>query len=373
MRLRRFLNSLATVGFTVAGAVAIVFILLIFLFTFREALPIFTDPEIAAEANLHEFFVNTQDGDNLMSKYIWQPTSEQPKLSFIPLIMGTLKATLVGMLVACPLGVAAALFISEFASRRVREVVKPVIELLAGIPSVVLGFFALMVLATWFQEAFGFTYRLNGYNAGFALGIALIPIVFTISEDGMAAVPNSYRAASLALGGTKLQTAVKIVLPAAMPAIFASFVLAFGRAIGETRPPAALGLLAAPTVTSSRFELAISRAAIVDDAPLLTGDEVFVMLEDVASGDVVQGVGPGASVRLEHRWRGGRSPMPAARFEREHAGDLRLMTWNVLDDRLVDPEWAQPFRNVLRAIDADIICFQELWNTDEQDVLALVE
>jgi phosphate transport system permease protein len=227
-------NTVATTVFSVTGAVAILFVFLIFLFTFKEAIPIFTDPDVASEANLHEFFVNTQPADDLIGKYIWQPTSENPKFSFIPLLLGTLKATFVGMLVACPIGVAAALFISEFASRRVREFVKPVIELLAGIPSVVLGFFALMILASWFQSAFGFTYRLNGYNAGFALGIALIPIVFTISEDGMSAVPRSYRAASLALGATRLQTAFKVVLPAAVPAIFASFVLAFGRAIGET-------------------------------------------------------------------------------------------------------------------------------------------
>jgi len=233
-RFRKVANTVATTVFSVTGAVAILFVFLIFIFTFREALPIFTNPEVAEEASLHEFFVNTQPADDLVGKYIWQPTSENPKLSFIPLILGTLKATFVGMLVACPIGVAAALFISEFAPRRVREIVKPLIELLAGIPSVVLGFFALMILATWFQEAFGFTYRLNGYNAGFALGIALIPIIFTISEDGMSAVPRSYRAASLALGATRLQTAFKVVLPAAVPAIFASFVLAFGRAIGET-------------------------------------------------------------------------------------------------------------------------------------------
>lgn len=234
LRFRLIKNSVATATFSITGVVAILFVFLIFLFTFREALPIFTDPEVAKEANLHEFFVKTQQASDLIGKYIWQPTSENPKFSFIPLILGTLKATLVGMLVACPIGVAAALFVSEFASRRVREVVKPVIELLAGIPSVVLGFFALMILASWFQSAFGFTYRLNGYNAGFALGVALIPIVFTISEDGMNAVPRSYRAASLALGATRLQTAFRVVLPASLPAVFASFVLAFGRAIGET-------------------------------------------------------------------------------------------------------------------------------------------
>jgi phosphate transport system permease protein len=170
----------------------------------------------------------------MVDRWIWQPTSGQPKMSFWPLILGTLKATLVGMLVACPLGVAAALVSSEFAPRRLRELIKPTIELLAGIPSVVLGFFALIVLASWMQAAFGFAYRLNAWSAGLALGFALIPIVFTISEDGLAAVPRSYRDASLALGSSPLQTAVRVVLPAATPAIFASFVLAFGRAIGET-------------------------------------------------------------------------------------------------------------------------------------------
>jgi phosphate transport system permease protein len=131
-------------------------------------------------------------------------------------------------------GVAAAVFSSEFAPRRVREVLKPVIELLAGIPSVVMGFFALIVLATWLQDSFGFTYRLNAVNAGLALGFALVPIVYTISEDGLTSVPRAYREASYALGASRVQTAWSVVLPAAAPAVFASFVLAFGRAIGET-------------------------------------------------------------------------------------------------------------------------------------------
>ncbi|HEX7150558.1 MAG TPA: phosphate ABC transporter permease subunit PstC [Thermoanaerobaculia bacterium] len=223
-----------TVVFTAAGWVAIVFIALIFLFTFREALPIFTDPATAHEANLKKFFVESQDGELLEQKFIWQPVGEEPKFSFIPLLLGTLKATFVGLLFACPIGVAAALFTSEFAPPRLREFIKPIIELLAGIPSVVLGFFALLVLATWLQDAFGFTYRLNAWNAGLALGIALLPVVFTISEDGLSSVPRHYREASLAVGATKFQTAWKVVLPAALPAVFASFVLAFGRAIGET-------------------------------------------------------------------------------------------------------------------------------------------
>jgi phosphate transport system permease protein len=227
-------NALMTGVFSVAGWIAIVFIFLIFIFTFKETLPIFTDPEVQHEANVKAFFVDSQEGETLSDRYIWQPTSEKPKVSLIPIILGTLKATIVGLLFAGPVGVAAALFSSEFAPPKLREVVKPVIELLAGIPSVVMGFFALIVLATWLQDAFGFVYRLNAVNAGLALGFALVPIVFTISEDGLSAVPRSYREASYALGASRFQTAWKVVLPAALPAVFASFVLAFGRAIGET-------------------------------------------------------------------------------------------------------------------------------------------
>ncbi len=233
-RRRKLVDATMTGAFSVAGWVAIVFIFLIFLFTFKETIPIFTDPEVKKEANLGKFFVASQEGETITDRYVWQPTSDEPKVSLWPIILGTLKATVVGMLFACPIGVAAALFTSEFASARMREVIKPVIELLAGVPSVVMGFFALIVLATWLQDTFGFTYRLNAINAGLALGFALVPIVFTISEDGLAAVPRSYREASYALGASKFQTAWKVVLPAAAPAVFASFVLAFGRAIGET-------------------------------------------------------------------------------------------------------------------------------------------
>jgi len=233
-RLRLIKNSFMTAVFSASGLFAILFVFLIFLFTFKETLPIFTDPEVRKEANLAAFFTDRQPAELIEESFVWQPTSEVPKMSMIPLILGTLKSTVVGLLFACPLGIAAALFCSEFASKKLREIIKPTIELLAGIPSVVLGFFALIVLASWLQDVFGFTYRLNAYNAGLALGIALLPIVFTISEDGLSSVPRSYREASLALGASRAQTAWKVVLPGAAPAIFAAVVLAFGRAIGET-------------------------------------------------------------------------------------------------------------------------------------------
>jgi len=164
----------------------------------------------------------------------WQPESDTPKYSLFPLFLGTIKAALIAMLFAVPLGVGAAIYSAEFASRRMREIVKPVIELLAGIPSVVLGFFSLLVLATVVQNTLGLTYRLNVLTTGIALGLAVIPIIFTVAEDAMTSVPQSLRDASLALGANPWQVSRTVVLPAALPGIAAGIVLGFGRAIGET-------------------------------------------------------------------------------------------------------------------------------------------
>ena len=208
--------------FTVA-LVAIAIILLIFVYVGREAFPLVT---------------GTAEGLTLASPftapYTWQPVSNTPKYNVFPLILGTIKVTIIAMLIATPLALAAALYTSEFAPRGLREWIKPAIELLAGIPSVVLGFFALMVLATWVQAGFHIAYRLNALTAGIALAFAIIPIIYTVSEDAMTAVPRLYREASLALGASKGQTAVRVVLPAAIPGIAAAIVLGFGRAIGET-------------------------------------------------------------------------------------------------------------------------------------------
>ncbi len=166
--------------------------------------------------------------------YIWQPVSAIHKYNIVPLIVGSLKATLVALLLAVPLGVAAALYVSQLAPPRLREWLKPAIELLAGIPSVVLGFFALIVLASVLQALFGYPSRLNAFLAGLALGLAVIPVVFSIAEDALTSVPRSYSEAALALGSTRWQAAWQIVLPAALPGVFAAGVLGFGRAIGET-------------------------------------------------------------------------------------------------------------------------------------------
>lgn len=165
---------------------------------------------------------------------IWQPVSTTRKFNIIPLVIGSLKATLVALLFSVPLALGAAIYCSQMASPRVRELVKPCIELLAGVPSVVMGFFALIVLASVLQPIFGYSSRLNAFVAGIALGLAVIPVVFSISEDALTSVPRSYTQAALAVGASKWQAAWQIVLPAAIPGVFAAMVLGFGRAIGET-------------------------------------------------------------------------------------------------------------------------------------------
>jgi phosphate transport system permease protein len=162
------------------------------------------------------------------------PVSDRPRYGLLPLIIGTLKITLISILFAAPLAILAALFSAAFAPRWMREVIKPAIELLAGFPSVVIGFFALMVMATFFQNVFGYETRLNAFVGGIAMALAAIPIIFTVTEDVMTAVPSTYKEASLALGASKWQTAFFVTLPAAAPGIFAAVLLGIGRIFGET-------------------------------------------------------------------------------------------------------------------------------------------
>lgn len=213
---------------------AIAAIVLIFVFVAKEALPLLTSSEIGHEVTLAKMWFAQHWPGYDAAEHVWQPVGDIPKFGVWTLLIGTLKVTFVSMTVAVPLGVAAALFVSQFASFRVRELVKPTIELLAGIPSVVLGFFGLMVLATVLQDWFDFDSRLNAVVAGLALSVAIIPVVFTISEEAFGAVPRSYVEASIALGASKWQTILKVVLPAASPGIAAGVALGLGRAVGET-------------------------------------------------------------------------------------------------------------------------------------------
>ncbi len=218
----------------ISASISIVGLLMIFVFIGKEALPILTSAKIQQEAGPARLFLPQSPEPGEPKEFSWQPVSELPKYSLLPLFLGTLKVTFVALLFAIPLALGAALFTAEFAPDRLKEIIKPAIELLAGIPSVVLGFFALMVMADFLQKIFGFTYRLNTVNAGIALGLAVIPIIYTVADDALTAVPRSYREASIAMGATAWETAARIVFPAALPGILAACVLGFGRAIGET-------------------------------------------------------------------------------------------------------------------------------------------
>ena len=232
---RRWADWLIQRFIYLSSIVAISLIVLIFVFVGREALPVLLSGVVHKEVTLRTLFLPQNYGTpEAPLPYVWQPISVVPKYSLLPLILGSLKATIVAMLFATPLAVLAAIYTSEFAPRWMKEIIKPVVELLAGIPSVVLGFFALIVLASWVQDAFNLDFRLNAISAGIALGLAVIPIIYTICEDALNAVPRSYRNASMALGASPWQTAWRVVLPAALPGVFAGLVLGFGRAVGET-------------------------------------------------------------------------------------------------------------------------------------------
>lgn len=225
----RRLEALIELFIRSSGWIVIASVVLIFVFVGKEAVPLLTSAEVHKEVTVGSMLLPRAE-----SGYSWQPVSETPKYSLLPLLIGTLKVTLVALLIALPVAVGAAIFTSEFAPQGAREVIKPAVELLAGIPSVVIGFFALMVLASWLQDAFGMMIRLNAWTAGVGLALAVIPIVYTVSEDALSAVPQSFRDGSQALGANHWQTAWRVVLPAATPGVFAACVLGAGRAIGET-------------------------------------------------------------------------------------------------------------------------------------------
>lgn len=271
IRRRQVREALIEGAITLVALSGIAAVVLIFVFVARETLPLFLDPEVRGEASFSKMFLPHVYRAGKGAQYLWQPVGSVPKYSMIPLFVGTLKVTVVAMLVATPVGIFAALFTSEFAPRRLREVLKPAIELLAGIPSVVLGFFALMVMATWLQSAFGFSFRLNAVVAGLGLALTVVPVIFTVSEDALAAVPRAYREASLALGATPWETAYKVVLPAAAPGVLAAVVLGFGRSIGETM----IVLMASGNAAITSFSLGESVRTLPATIAAEMGEVVF--------------------------------------------------------------------------------------------------
>lgn len=180
-----------------------------------------------------EFFQRVSFID-FFSSTTWNPYSSNAEWGIFALIMGTLKIVGIAVIFAVPIGVGAAIYLSEYASDRVRKIIKPVLEVLAGVPTVVYGFFAINFITPALQGLWGDISLYNAISPGIVVGIMIIPMITSLSEDAMSAVPNATREASLGLGATKLETSFKVILPAALSGIMASIVLGVSRAIGET-------------------------------------------------------------------------------------------------------------------------------------------
>jgi phosphate transport system permease protein len=223
---------------------------------FTESLNFFFDDEVT----LWEFlspvrFVTGENGEQVMELAKWQPQIGQ--FSIWPLANSTFMITIIALIVAIPLGIGAAIFLSEYASPKVRNVLKPVLEILAGIPTVVYGYFALTFMTPLLQSIFGqqVVQIYNVASAGIVVGILLIPLIASMSEDSLSAVPRSLREASYGLGATRFETATKVVLPAALSGVIAALIVAISRAVGETMI-VALAAGAGPNFTFNPFNAA---------------------------------------------------------------------------------------------------------------------
>ena len=208
--------------FITASAFAAILISISIVFTLlTEAINFFQDPAVT----LKGYFTATR----------WTPTFQNPEYGVMVLISSTLYIAVIACLISFPLGLFSAIYLSEFATKRTRKVIKPVLEVLAGVPTVVFGYFALnWITPNIIQRCMPGTGVFNALSAGIAVGIMIIPTIASISDDALNAVPNSLRNGSLALGSTRRITALKIMFPAAISGIIASFILGFSRAIGET-------------------------------------------------------------------------------------------------------------------------------------------
>lgn len=201
-----------------AGILTIIVLLGIIVLLLREGLPAFwyTPP--------WEFFFGTE----------WYPVSEPPTFGIMPFFVATFWITLVATAISVPVGIACAAYLAEVAPSRVREIIKPIIEILAGIPSVIMGFIGLLILSPLVQSAFNLNTGLSGLTAGIMLSLMSLPIIISISEDALRAVPDDFRSAAYALGATKWETIRHVSIPGALSGIAAAIMLGVGRAIGET-------------------------------------------------------------------------------------------------------------------------------------------
>ncbi len=218
LQYRKLRDRIIEAGLLAAGLVAVFVTIAIVIILVSESLPFF------AKVSLKEFLTDT----------MWTPMFDQPRYGILPLVAGTLVTTLVALLLAIPCGTIIAIYLSEFASHKTREFIKPALELLGAVPTVVYGYFALMMVTPFLQK---FMPNLPGFNMlgpGIVIGIMIIPYIASLSEDAMRAVPSYMREGSYAMGATRFQTAVRVVVPGALSGIAAAYILAISRAVGET-------------------------------------------------------------------------------------------------------------------------------------------
>jgi phosphate transport system permease protein len=215
---RQFKERCMSRFFLIVATASITVLALISLFLFAEGLPIFKVVSVS---------------DFIFGKY-WYPTSDPADFGIYPLIVGSVLVTALSAAVSIPLGVMTAVYLAEIASVRLREIVKPLVELLAALPSVVIGFFGMVIVAPFLQNVFDVATGLNLFNAALMLAFMSIPTICSISEDAIYSVPNNLKEASLALGATHWQTILRVILPASISGISTAVILGMSRAIGET-------------------------------------------------------------------------------------------------------------------------------------------
>ena len=253
---RRWLEFVVESLIRVVGFSSIGFVALIFLFLVREGLP---------------FFFEVSPGNILSTR--WYPTFDL--FGTLPLILGSILVTVVAILIALPLGVATAVFVREVAPSWAREVLKPSIEVLAGIPSVVLGFFGMNLVAPVVREGLGAPTGLTAFTGALLLAYMALPTLISVAEDALDAVPKSYRDAGLAMGATRWQTIWRVVIPAARSGIVTAVMLGIGRAIGET--------MAVMLVTGNAARLPITVDALFRPVRTMTAT-VAAEMGEVAHG-----------------------------------------------------------------------------------------
>ncbi len=244
---RKYLDDGIRYTLATVSTISILVLILVAVFLFINAFPVFKSVTPSA------FFFGT----------VWDPTNPlNPLYGIVPLFVATMLVTLVSALIAIPVGLGCTIYLAELAHPKIRAVMKPAIEVLAGIPSVVLGFFALIVLATWAQDIFDPVNRLNLFVGGVMLSVMMIPIMVTLSEDAINSVPRGLKEASFALGTTKWETIYKVILPAARPGIVAAIMLSIGRAVGETMV-VVMACGNAPHLTFNIFESGLTITAAI--------------------------------------------------------------------------------------------------------------